>query len=214
MRKIAMILVAVGVLLLIYPQWNEWMADREQEKLLKEALLLMDTPEPVNTGAAQSYAQLNDMLNEGEESEDEAASLLNDFQNGKPIATIKIERIDVLLPILDGATKANMKHAAVHMRETAIFGEEGNAAVAAHRAHTTGRLFNRLNEVEIGDEIVVQTSTAKYIYKVYETLIVEPTELSVLDSVPGDKLLTLITCDPLINPTHRLIVHARQMEML
>lgn len=50
MRKIAIILVAVGVLLLIYPQWNEWMADREQKKLLKEALLLMDTPQPVNTG--------------------------------------------------------------------------------------------------------------------------------------------------------------------
>ncbi|MNC63655.1 Sortase family protein [compost metagenome] len=102
-----------------------------------------------------------------------------------------------------------MKHAAAHMKETAALGEVGNAAIAAHRSRTTGRLFNRLGEVEIGDIISIQTSTEKYQYVVYDISIVEPTDVSVLNGNKTDSILTLITCDPLVNPTHRLIIHAK-----
>ncbi|MNN67995.1 Sortase family protein [compost metagenome] len=102
-----------------------------------------------------------------------------------------------------------MKHAAAHMKETAPLGEVGNAAIAAHRSRTTGRLFNRLNEVKIGDTISIKTSTEEYQYEVYDISIVEPTDVSVLNGDNTSKILTLITCDPLVNPTHRLIIHAK-----
>lgn len=124
---------------------------------------------------------------------------------------IGIDRIDVELPILEGATKQNMKHAAVHISETSLPGQPGNAAIAAHRAHTTGRLFNRLNEVVLGDEIKIRRHGQEYLYEVIRIKIVEPTDISVLNNEGDDRLLTLITCDPLINPTHRLIVQARMM---
>lgn len=110
---------------------------------------------------------------------------------------------------MEGATKANMKHAAAHMKETAPIGEIGNAAIAAHRSRTAGRLFNRLNEVKVGDTISVKTSDQEYEYEVYDISIVEPTDVSVLNGNKQDKILTLITCDPLVNPTHRLIIHAK-----
>lgn len=122
---------------------------------------------------------------------------------------ITIDKIDLKLPILEGATKANMKHAAAHMKETAPIGEIGNAAIAAHRSRTAGRLFNRLNEVKVGDTISVKTSDQEYEYEVYDISIVEPTDVSVLNGNKQDKILTLITCDPLVNPTHRLIIHAK-----
>ncbi|MGM0882619.1 MAG: sortase [Bacillota bacterium] len=43
----------------------------------------------------------------------------------------------------------------------------------------------------------------------YKVSIVEPTDVSVLNYNNKDKLLTLITCDPIINPAHRLIIHAK-----
>jgi len=128
---------------------------------------------------------------------------------GKVIALIEIDKINLKLPVLEGATKANMKHAAAHMKETTDLGDIGNAAIAAHRARTKGRLFNRLNEVAIGDVISVKTSDQVYDYEVYDISIVDPTDVSVLNGNNKDRILTLITCDPLVDPTHRLIVHAK-----
>jgi sortase A len=95
------------------------------------------------------------------------------------------------------------------MAETAALGQVGNAAIAAHRARTPGRLFNRLNEIKLGDEIVVNVQGEQYVYRVYNIKVVDPTDVSVLKSNNQQKLLTLITCDPLVNPTHRLIVQAK-----
>ncbi|MNJ78497.1 Sortase family protein [compost metagenome] len=55
----------------------------------------------------------------------------------------------------------------------------------------------------------MQNEKEKYKYKVYNIIIVEPTDLSVLDKNDEDAIITLITCDPMINPTHRLIVQAK-----
>ncbi|MEF3306790.1 class D sortase [Paenibacillus sp. GYB003] len=127
----------------------------------------------------------------------------------QPIATIEIASIGVKLPVLEGATEANMAHSAAHMSETAPLGEIGNAAIAAHRARTKGRLFNRLDEVAEGDEIVIRSEGRKYVYTVFKRFVVEPDDVSVLNKIGDEKLLTLITCDPVVNATHRLIVQAR-----
>jgi len=137
----------------------------------------------------------------------EAAAVAKEAK--KPIATIEIPAIGVKLPVLEGATLENMKSAAAHMTETAPLGQIGNAAIAAHRARTKGRLFNRLDEVKVGDEIVIRTAGDRYVYNVYRVVIVEPTDVSVLNKNGDDRILTLISCDPVVNATHRLIVQAK-----
>ncbi|MEK4508765.1 sortase [Paenibacillus sp. FSL K6-2524] len=73
-------------------------------------------------------------------------------------------------------------------------------------------MFNRLNEVEVGDEIVIEMGKTSFNYIVYKISRVKPTDVSVLNRNKKDKILTLITCDPLVNPTHRLIVQAKIVE--
>ncbi|MFD0958315.1 class D sortase [Paenibacillus chungangensis] len=124
------------------------------------------------------------------------------------IARIKIPSIKLNLPVLEGATEKNLRAAAAHLKETAGFGEVGNAAVAAHRMRAKGKLFNRLNEVKKGDIVTIETKQGTYTYTVTGTSLVEPTDVSVLNYNNRDKKLTLITCDPVVDPTHRLIVHA------
>lgn len=126
----------------------------------------------------------------------------------KAIGTIKIDKIDAKIPILDGATKTNLRVGAGQITGTTKLGEVGNAALAAHRSHTYGRMFNRLDEIEVGDKIQVETKDGTFEYTVYKKLVVEPTDLTVLNRNNKDKVLTLITCTPLYTATHRLIVHA------
>ncbi|WP_236335896.1 class D sortase [Paenibacillus auburnensis] len=214
MRKFSYLIILAGILVMLYPRANEWYNDRQQDKLLKEAEQAYSEMVPTSQPDLEKpYAEVTQLLTE--ESADEepvhpSAQPSPEIKvGGKIIGIIQIDRIDLKLPVLEGATKSNMKHAAAHMKETAPLGEVGNAAIAAHRSRTTGRLFNRLNEVKIGDTISIKTSTEEYQYKVYDISVVEPTDVSVLNGDNMNKILTLITCDPLVNPTHRLIIHAK-----
>lgn len=171
--------------------------------------------------AQQQYEQLTDLFNEESAATEQPTSVPTTstpteapastpaVQKITPIATIKIDKIKLKLPVVEGATQKNMKSAAAHLKETTALGQVGNAAIAGHRMRSKGKLFNRLGELEAGDKIVVETKDQSYTYTVYKILIVKPTDVSVLNYNNKDKLLTLITCDPIVNPTHRLIIHAK-----
>jgi sortase A len=121
---------------------------------------------------------------------------------------IKIPKINVNIPILEGTSKANLKVGAGHVSGTSDIGTVGNAVLAAHRSHTYGRMFNRLDELEVGDKIEVTTKEGTFEYTIYKIHVVEPDDISVLYRSKEDKVLTLITCTPLYIASHRLIVHA------
>lgn len=225
MKKwIAYVLIVVGLLIVVYPVGAQWYDNRIQEKMLEEweQELLEESAELTAQDQFNTLTALFD--SEPGNSEVEAAvetSPEPDPEPSKepekealpdPIATIKIPSINLSLPVLEGATQKNMKYAAAHLTETGKFGQIGNAAIAAHRMKTKGRLFNRLNEVAEGDSIKVTAGGKTFDYTVYKVSIVEPTDVSVLNYNKIDKLLTLITCDPVVNPTHRLIVHAKISE--
>lgn len=124
------------------------------------------------------------------------------------IGKIVIPKIELSMPILEGASDYNLNRGAATIDGTSGIGEVGNVGIAGHRGRSFGIMFNRLDEMEVGDLIEIQTSSETFKYRVYKTLIVEPTDVSVLYRSAEHKVLTLVTCDPVRNPTHRLIVHA------
>lgn len=226
MRKMAYFLIGIGILIILFPKTTEWIQDSKQQRLLEDAANSLNTPrtkELINQDLRNEYLVMSRALDtelvdadtevrdELDQNSDRTVSQPAEKKDkNQAIAVIKISKIDLELPVLEGATKTNMKYAAAHMKETTDLGEEGNAAIAAHRSHTKGRLFNRLNEVEVGDEILIEVKKGSYVYTVDKISVVKPTDVSVLDvEDPEERVLTLITCDPLINPTHRLIVRAK-----
>ena len=107
----------------------------------------------------------------------------------------------------------DIKYAPGHYPDTAMPGQIGNFSVAGHRIK---KIFWRINELQTGDVIGVETQTTWYVYKVYGQEIVKPDGVQVVDPVPdqpGAKptkaLLTLTTCNPKFNNYQRLIVHAQ-----
>lgn len=129
--------------------------------------------------------------------------------NQDVLGVLYIDVINLKLPIMRGTTERVLQVGVGKLEGTTPIGEIGNTALSAHRGHSYGRLFNRLDEVSVGDIVKIQTKNNKLNYEVYEVKIVEPNNLSVLNSNTNDKILTLITCHPLYTSTHRLIVHAR-----
>ena len=128
----------------------------------------------------------------------------------RAIGRLEIPKIDVNIPILEGASKANLKVGAGHINGTSKIGSIGNAALAAHRSHTYGRMFNRLDELDIGDKITVRTRDKTLNYTIYATKIIEPDDFSIIEKNGTDKILTVFTCHPPGVGSHRLVVQAKQ----
>lgn len=213
---------AAGILLLLWPQAKDIYYDWRQTKLLEqtEQSFSVSGEHEVDPRAAAEYEQLSQLfmqVNESPAFEEEEVPEASPAPQAEPepkqdkqaIALLSIDKINLKLPVLEGATEENMKYAAAHMTETAALGEVGNAAIAAHRVRNKGKLFNRLNEMEVGDKIELKIKDKKIVYTVYNVVIVEPTDTWVLKSNKKDQVLTLITCDPIVNATHRLIVQAK-----
>ena len=80
-----------------------------------------------------------------------------------------------------------------------------------------GSVFRNLDQVKVGDQILLYVGARPYVYDVTETLVVPETfaspeqrenNLRLIGDMP-DEQLTLITCTPVGLATHRLLVIAR-----
>lgn len=124
------------------------------------------------------------------------------------LGRIVIDKINVDLTIVEGVARSNLAVGAGHVPGTAGLGMEGNCVIAAHRNSLYHTFFRHLDQLAVGDRVVLSNGTTEYTYIVSETTVVDPSEVSVLQSVSGKKELTLITCTPLYLATKRLIVSA------
>jgi LPXTG-site transpeptidase (sortase) family protein len=84
----------------------------------------------------------------------------------------------------------------------------GNTVLVGHRFTYAGSaVFYHLDKIEKGDRIGVHWQGKLYEYKVFNTRIVTPDEVSVEADTDGSRL-TLYTCTPLWSVTHRLVIQA------
>lgn len=144
-----------------------------------------------------------------------AASVTTQPRTAEPFASIQIPQIrnPQVWPVLDGVTQDELHQGVGWYPSTAMPGQLGNFAVAAHR-RTWGDMFRYLNEVRTGDTVVVQDGNTTFTYRVIEDPVyVAPTTMDVLNPIPAHsgltapgRYITLTTCDPVYDPTRRMAV--------
>jgi sortase A len=108
-----------------------------------------------------------------------------------PLAIVRIPRIHLEAPVLEGTDDAVLNRGAGHIDETAMPGSDGNSGIAGHR----DGFFRGLKDISPGDAIELETPAAKDTYRVERAWIVEPEDVTVLDPTPT-RSLTLVTCYP------------------
>jgi len=134
---------------------------------------------------------------------------------GQGIATMKIPKINITAFVLAGSSPAQMATAVGHLSTTSAPGQIGNAVVVGYRTQEPG-LLRDLDLLAVGDVIEVDTVLGGvYYYQVDGTVVVEPTNASIVTaSVPNKATLTVITCTPKASTLQRLVVHAALVESL
>jgi sortase A len=193
-RGLGELLITVGLLLLLFVAyqlvWTNLEAQRAQSKVAEQ--LREQWQRPPRAGGT-----------------DDDGSSTGDGQ-----AFLRIPRLGkgYSVPVVEGVGLDELARGVGHYRHTADAGEVGNFAVAGHRA-THGEPFAHLDRVRAGDVVVAETRGEWFTYVVDRTRIVDPTDVWVIDPVPGkpkaqptEALLTLTTCNPRWASTERLIV--------
>jgi sortase A len=127
--------------------------------------------------------------------------------DGQPVGIIQIPKIGVERAIVQGTSVQDLRMGPGHYPLTPLPGQLGNAAIAGHRT-TYGAPFNRLDELAVGDPIVVATTYGTFTYTVSQAPFpVSPKQVEVLDTT-ATASLTLTTCHPKYSARQRLIVKA------
>jgi sortase A len=137
---------------------------------------------------------------------------------GDGLAILWIPRIgmvgDSARVVVEGVGHEDLKKGPGHYPGTALPGQVGNVVISGHRT-TYGAPFNRVDELRVGDPIVIETRDSWFTYRVTGEQVVAPTAVEVTYPVPGDRsatptkrLLTLTTCNPKYSARQRLVVSA------
>ncbi len=108
-----------------------------------------------------------------------------------PLAVMRIRRLAIEAPILEGTDDWSLNRGVGHIADTAAPGVKGNCGLAGHR----DGFFRALKDVAAGDTIELETLHGTEHYRVERSWIVAPEDVSVLDPTPA-RTLTLVTCYP------------------
>ena len=171
-RILGIIIIAVGLSLIGLSFYARWDTNNENSKAIDnfERIIENKNKSIINTHVVDKSTNLED-----------------------GIGILNIPKIDLKVIIKEGTDMKTLRHSVGHFKDTPMPWENGNSAIAGHRQYTYGEFFNRVDEIEIGDLIEIQTLHGKINYKVIKKEVIEATQMEVLDNTDED-CLTIITC--------------------
>ena len=108
-----------------------------------------------------------------------------------PLAVLRIPKIGLEVPVLQGTDDFTLNRGVGHIDDTALPGTDGNSGIAGHR----DGFFRGLKDIGPDDTIELETVHGREVYRVERTWVVDPEDVSVLDPTPA-RSLTLVTCYP------------------
>jgi sortase A len=131
---------------------------------------------------------------------------LSKIFEGKQISgLIEIPSINVDAAILEGTDDSALKYAVGHYPGLGEIGQPGNYVLLGHRNYVYGHFFRNLDRLAAGDKVNITVGDKTYTYEVYESFVVKPEEVWVLEQTE-ESIITMITCTPIGTYTDRLIV--------
>jgi sortase A len=160
--------------------------------------------------------------------EERVAGLADRFEDrvetGKGIGRISVPAMDLDgTTIVEGTDTSSLQNGPGHYTRSddedthargdgsAFPGQGETVGIAGHRT-TYGAPFNKMDEVEPGDEITLEMPYATFTYEVQKVEIVDPSEIEVVRNV-GYERLVLSACHPLYSAAQRIIAFAKLKEI-
>ncbi|TMR99401.1 class E sortase [Nonomuraea basaltis] len=202
LRAVGETSITAGLILMLfsaYLLWGTGSYTQSQQTQLQRELKIDELPADESAGGKTA----------------EERSRLGKIRLGEAVALLRIPKLGrhFRYAVVEGTGIEELKKGPGHYTGSAMPGQLGNFVVSGHRT-TYGAPFNEIDELESGDEIIVDAREARYTYRVVSQDIVRPDETDVIAPVPGkpnmrpvSPFITLTTCHPEYSDAQRLIVY-------
>ena len=220
---VVLILSAIAAGILLWPRILNAQSQSEMDESISEIRALGDSDSRTEEQSHKVDAAWNYLHDYNEQVREGLITDINDpwgfdaDQEGFPatelpdgiVGEVRIPVMDVDLPLYLGSTEENMyKGATVMYGSSAPLGEmDSNCVIAAHRGYTNGYMFNYIERLQVGDHVYVTTPWATLDYQVTSFKVVTPDDTESVKVQQGRDMVTLLTCHPHPQHTHRLLVY-------
>lgn len=178
-----------------------------------ELKVLRDDAESYNRFIAGLEGNVTDKISDQERASSEV-SYEKALSASEVMGYVRIPKIEVKLPIYKGTSDVVLDHGVGHMERSSlpIGGLSSHCVLVGHRGLPTSRLFRDLGMLKVGDLFFIGTLDTELTYEVESVQRVLPAEVGSLQVQEGRDLCTLVTCDPYMINSHRLLVTGHRVQ--
>ncbi|HEX6117159.1 MAG TPA: sortase [Solirubrobacterales bacterium] len=135
-----------------------------------------------------------------------ARRLAAEAGQGEGIGRIRIPAIGAEYALVEGTDPGALRQGPGHYSATDLPGAGGTVGVAGHRT-TYLAPFREIDQLEGGDEVIVEMPYATLVYSVDDARVVAPTQVGIVRQRKHERLV-LTACHPLYSDTERYAVFA------
>lgn len=173
------------------------------------------------------FAQVRSYISPGNLSNDALIVDPSANPNVGPEPKLIIPKINVEVPVdysVSGLTEAqiqtSLRDGATHYNlpgANAVPGQNGNTIILGHSSNdifNQGKykfVFVLLDRMQPGDTFYLNYQSKRYIYKVTDVKVIDPTQISALQTDASKPVATLVTCTPPGTALKRLVVFGDQI---
>ena len=180
-------LLVIGLSALLYPKVSGVINRINGSYAIQRYQLQLEEMDSAQMQTALEKAiRYNEQLKDTGKPDEEEYDAVLDFGNGI-MGYIKIEKIDVMLPIYHGVSSEVLEKGVGHLPSSMLpIGGTGNHAVlTGHTGLPSARLFTDLAQLAVGDAFEVTVGSHSVSYLIDQILTVLPAETEELMPVTG-----------------------------
>ena len=222
-RWLRVLIFVIGFLLCVYPLISSAYQSWQQGQLIRSFESTVDQMDETDIDSIwKETEEYNSMLfqTQGLSIGSIDAAILSrydellDTNNNGIMSRLEIPKIGVSLPVYHGTEDEVLNVGAGHLEGTSLptGGDSTHSVITGHRGLPNAKLFTRLDEIEEGDLLFLETLDKKLAYQVTDIRVVEPEDLEIMRIEPDRDLVSLVTCTPYGINTHRLVVTGERVE--
>lgn len=222
---IVSLLFFIGLSIFSYPIISNWIQTKKHDTVITRHNIIVKNMSDIDKQEALKKAEqynealqsteviVSDPFNESENNETKAGYY--DVLNiGEAMGHLEIPKLGIELPIYHGVSDEVLQQGIGHMSQSSfpVGGKGNHTALTGHRGLPTSKLFRHLDALEVSDIFYIHTLDETLVYEVDQIDIVLPTETTWLTMEADKDYVTLITCEPYMINTHRLLVRGERID--
>ncbi|SDH25436.1 sortase A [Pseudobutyrivibrio sp. 49] len=223
MNLLLILVFVVGLGILLYPNISDFFNQKNSSKSINEydetvaqmneetrQVLFHETEDYNTTLLSNPVGRFADMT---EEMKDEYYSTL-DVDGSGMMCYLKIDKLGLNLPVFHGTTEDVLQKYVGHIEGTSLptGGVGTHCGLSGHRGLPSAVLFTNLDRMEVGDVFSIIVLGEEHFYQIDQIVTVLPNDLSPLAIDPEMDYVTLVTCTPYGENTHRLMIRGVRIE--